>query len=136
MDELSSHLRTVTRITFLFLSLCFVGWALFPAAKPHFGGLILGTAASLANAFHLSWKVQRAGSYAAAQVKRRVNLGFLTRACIALLAYVVATKYFSFSLYGTVAGLFTAQLATLLLGFKAKSKPAARHSTDERGENN
>ncbi|QHW32534.1 ATP synthase subunit I [Paenibacillus rhizovicinus] len=136
MDQLSGHLRTVKRITFFFLSLCFVGWALFPDLKPFFGGLILGAAASLANAFHLSWKVQRVGAGAAEGNKRRVNMGFLTRACIALLAYVIATRYFSFSLYGTIAGLFTAQLATLILGFKAKSKPAVRHSTDERGENN
>ncbi|SDX26446.1 ATP synthase subunit I [Paenibacillus sp. CF384] len=136
MDDLSGHLRTVKRITFFFLSLCFIGWALLPEYKPFFGGLVLGTAASLANAFHLSWKVQRVGALSAAGIQKRHNLGFLTRACIALLAVVIATKYFSFSLYGTVAGLFVAQLATLILGFKAKRDPAVRHSTDERGENN
>ncbi|MFC4812672.1 ATP synthase subunit I [Paenibacillus sp. GCM10023250] len=136
MDDLSGHLRTVMRITFFFLSLCFIGWAVFPDHKPIFGGLILGAAASLVNAFHLSWKVRRVGASAAAGIKRRGNLGFLTRACIALLAAVMATEYFSFNLYATVAGLFVAQLATLLLGFAAKGKPAVRHSTDERGENN
>ncbi|SEN60525.1 ATP synthase subunit I [Paenibacillus sp. OV219] len=136
MDDLSGHLRTVTRITFFFLSLCFIGWALLPDYKPLFGGLILGAVASLANAFHLSWKVQRTGAFAVAGIKKRNNLGFLTRACIALLAAVIATRYFSFSIYGTVAGLFVAQLATLILGFIAKRNSAVRHSTDERGENN
>lgn len=136
MDDLSGHLRTVTRITFFFLSVCFIGWALLPEHKPLFGGLILGAVASLANAFHLSWKVRQVGSYAAAGIKKRNNLGFLTRACIGLLAAVLADRYFSFSLYGTVAGLFVAQLATLILGFIAKRNSAVRHSTDERGENN
>ncbi|MBM7566541.1 ATP synthase subunit I [Paenibacillus sacheonensis] len=136
MDDLSGHLRTVMRVTFFFLSLCFVGWALFPERESLFGGLVLGTAASLVNAFHLSWKVQRAGANAAAGIKRRGNLGFLTRACIGLLAAVVATRYFSFNVYGTVAGLFVAQLATLILGFRSKGRSAARHFSDERGENN
>ncbi|SFJ25517.1 ATP synthase protein I [Paenibacillus sp. UNC496MF] len=136
MDDLSGHLRTVMRMTFFFLSLCFIGWAVFPDHKPIFGGLILGAAASLVNAFHLSWKVQRIGANAAAKGSKRNNLGFLTRACIGLLAVVVATRYFSFSVYGAVAGLFVAQLATLILGFRSKRRTAARHSSDERGENN
>ncbi|WP_219834458.1 ATP synthase subunit I [Paenibacillus sp. R14(2021)] len=137
MKDLPSHLRTVKRITFFFLSACFVGWALLPEYKPLFGGLILGAAASLVNAFHLSWKVQRIGAKAAAaQSSKRNNLGFLTRACIALLAVVIATEYLSYNLYGAVAGLFVAQLATLILGFRSMSRSAARHSSDERGENN
>lgn len=136
MDELSGHLRTVMRLTFFFLSLCFIGWALFPEQKPFFGGLVIGAAASLANAFHLSWKVRRIGANAADRGTKRINLGFLTRACIGLLAAVVATEYFSFSVVGTILGLFVAQLATLILGFRARGGPAARHSSDERGENN
>ncbi|MFC5647760.1 ATP synthase subunit I [Paenibacillus solisilvae] len=136
MDDLSAHLRTVTRMTFLFLSLCCICWALWPAYKPLFGGLGIGAVASLVNASHLSWKVQRIGAKAAGQDTKRTNLGFLTRACIGLLAVVVATEYLSFSLYGTVAGLFVAQLATLILGFRSKGGSAALHSSDERGENN
>jgi ATP synthase protein I len=136
MDDLSAHLRTVMRITFFFLSLCCIGWALWPEHKPLFGGLVIGAAASLANAFHLSWKVQRIGANAAAQGTKRNTLGFLTRASVGLLAVVVATEYLSFSLYGTVAGLFAAQLATLILGIRIKRSPAVRHSSEERGENN
>lgn len=136
MDDLSGHLRTVMRVTFFFLSLCCVGWALWPEYKPHFGGLIVGAAASLVNAFHLSWKVQRIGANAAVKGSKRSTLGFFTRACVALLAVVVATQYLSFSLYGTVAGLFLVQLAILLLGFRAKRSLAIKHSSNERGENN
>lgn len=136
MDDLSAHLRTVTRITFLFLSLCCIGWAIWPAHNSLFGGLGIGAVASLVNASHLSWKVQRIGANAAVQGSKRNNLGFFTRACIGLLAVVVATEYFSLSLIGTVIGLFVAQLATLILGFRSKSRPAASHSSDERGENN
>jgi ATP synthase protein I len=136
MDDLSAHLRTVTRITFLFLSVCFIGWALLPEYKPLFGGLVIGAAGSLINARHLAWKVNRVGANAAEQGTRRVNLGFLTRGCVALLAVVVSTETLSFSLAATVAGLFTAQLATLVLGFLSRVKPVSPDPTDERGENN
>lgn len=136
MDDLSAHLGTVRRLVFFFLSICFIGWAVLPDYKVIFGGLIVGALASLVNAFHLSWKVSRIGANAAARGTKRITLGYLTRACIALLAVIVATQSLSLNLYATVAGLFVAQLATLILGFNARRKLAARHPHDERGENN
>lgn len=136
MDDLSAHLKTVTRLTFFFLSVCFLGWALFPDYKSVFGGLIVGAAASLANAAHLAWKVNRIGANAAARGARKMTLGYLTRACIGLLAVVVATRTLSFSLPATVAGLFAAQLATLVLGFLSRRRSATPNPADERGENN
>jgi ATP synthase protein I len=136
MDDLSAHLKTVTRLTFLFLSVCFIGWALLPEYKPVFGGLILGALGSLVNAHHLAWKVNRIGANAAERGTRKQTLGYLTRACVALLVAVIATRTLSFSLPAAVAGLFTAQLATLILGFVSKRKTALPNSTDERGENN
>jgi ATP synthase protein I len=137
MDDLSAHLKSVKRITFMCLSLCFIGWAVLPGYKPYFGGFIVGAIASLANAYHLFWKVNRIGANAAEQGTKRISLGFLTRSCIALLAVVVSqNEHLSFDLYATVAGLFVAQLATLILGFRAKRHLAVRQFTDERGENN
>ncbi|GLX70119.1 ATP synthase subunit I [Paenibacillus glycanilyticus] len=136
MDDLSAHLKAVTRITFLFMSLCCVAWALMPENESWWGGLMIGGAASLINAYHLSWKVTKVGAVAAAQIKKRVNLGFVTRACITLLAVVIATKTYTFQLSATVAGLFVAQLATLILGFLSRRKLMASNPTDERGENN
>ncbi|MCM3628046.1 ATP synthase subunit I [Paenibacillus glycanilyticus] len=136
MDDLSAHLKAVTRVVFLFMSLCCIGWALLPAYENWWGGLMIGGAASLINAYHLSWKVKRAGAIAVAQIKKRVNLGFFTRACVALLAVVIATKTYTFQLSAVVAGLFVAQLATLILGFLSRRKLMASNPTDERGENN
>lgn len=136
MDDLSAHVKTVTRLTFFFLSVCCLAWVFLPAYESWWGGLMIGGAASLLNARHLAWKVTRIGANAAAHTNRRANLGFFTRACIALLAVVIAIKTYTFQLPATVAGLFVAQLATLILGFLSKRKLMATNSTDERGENN
>lgn len=136
IDNLSAHLRTVTRLTFFFLSVCFICWAVFPAQQAWWGGLIVGTVASLVNALHLAWKVDSIGARAAGGGKGRPSLGFFTRACIGLLAAVIATRTLDFRVEAVAMGLFVAQLATLLLGFWAKRKRGRTQSLDERGENN
>jgi ATP synthase protein I len=123
-------------LTFFFLSVCFICWAAFPSQQAWWGGLVVGTAASLVNALHLAWKVDRIGAIAAAGGKGRASLGFFTRACIGLLAAVIATTTFDFRVEAVAAGLFVAQLATLLLGIWTKRKRGRTQSLDERGENN
>jgi ATP synthase protein I len=134
MDEFAARLKAVTRTSFLFLSACFLGWALFPAYKEIFAGLVIGAAASLINALHLAWKINRIGDAAARQTKRRPTLGYLTRACIGLLAVIISTRTFHFDLVSTIAGLFLAPLATLLLGVAANARKGNRHPARERGD--
>jgi len=134
MDEFAARLKAVTRTSFLFLSACFLGWALFPAYKEVFAGLVIGTAASLINALHLAWKINRIGDAAARQVNRRPTLGYLTRACIGLLAVIISTRTFHFDLIATIAGLFFAQLATLVLGAVANARRGNAHPAHERGD--
>ncbi|WP_168121400.1 ATP synthase subunit I [Paenibacillus sp. HB172176] len=136
MYDLSTHVKAVTRVNFFFLSACCLAWALLPAYEDWWGGLMIGCAASLINARHLAWKVTRASANAAAHGTKRVNLGYLTRACIALLAVVLATRTYTFQLPAVVTGLIIAQLATLILGFFASRKLAQMEITDERGETN
>jgi len=136
MDNLSAHLKTVTRVMFALLSVCCIFWALFPDQKAWWGGFVTGAVASLVNALHLAWKVNQIGFNAAAGNKRRSTLGYFTRACIGLLAAVIATQTFDFRIETVAAGLFTAQLATLLLGFWAIRKRERMQTLDERGENN
>ncbi|WP_127534254.1 ATP synthase subunit I [Paenibacillus kobensis] len=136
MDNMSAHLKTVTRFMFALLSVSFIGWALFPEHEVWWGGFVIGAIASLVNALHLAWKVNTIGANAAAGNKRRSTLGYFTRACIGLLAAVIATGTFDFRIEAVATGLFTAQLATLLLGFWAIRKRERMQSVDERGENN
>ncbi|EFM09093.1 ATP synthase I [Paenibacillus curdlanolyticus YK9] len=136
IDNLSAYLKTVTRLTFFFLSVCCVCWAVFPAQQAWWGGLVIGTIASLVNALHLGWKVIRIGENAAAGGNRRSTLGYVTRACIGVLAAVIATRTFDFRIEAVAAGLIVAQLATLLLGFWTIRKRERTQSLDERGENN
>ncbi|WP_317966258.1 ATP synthase subunit I [Paenibacillus sp. CCS19] len=125
-------------MTFFFLSVCFICWAVFPAQQAWWGGLVVGTVAGLVNALHLGWKVSQIGANAAARSNRRSTLGYVTRACIGLLAAVIATRTFDFRIEAVAAGLFVAQLVTLLLGFWTMRKRGRTQSQslDERGENN
>lgn len=117
MDDFTAHLKTVQRITIFFLSFCFMGWAISPLYRDLFAGLILGTAVSLLNARYLAWKIEQLGQVVLEKTKRKVNLGFITRASMALIAVVVAYRFQGYvALSTTLAGLFFVQLATLLLG--------------------
>jgi ATP synthase protein I len=116
MDDFSAHLKTVQRITFLFLSLCFMGWALFPPYRAYCAGLILGTSVSLINARYLAWKIEQLTQAIMEKSNRKVNMGFITRASIALLAILVSYRFEQIAFSTTLAGLFFVQLATLLLG--------------------
>lgn len=116
MDDLSLQVRKVTRISLFFLSICFLAWALLPKYEAVLAGIVIGCCAGIINQLHLGWKVSRIADAAAQGRKSRAPLGFFTRAAIAVLAVVIATQYFHFSLIATIIGLFIPQLATLILG--------------------
>jgi len=118
MDDFSAHLETVQKITLFFLSLCFMGWALFPAYRAYVSGLIVGTVASWINASYLAWKIRQLSQAAIDKTNRKINLGFVTRASVSLLAVVLSIRSGGqIALATTLIGLFVVQLATLLLGF-------------------
>lgn len=122
MDDFAAHLKTVQRITFFFLSFCFLAWAIVPAHRPYIAGLILGTAVSLINSLYLAWKIQQLTKAVIEQSKRRINMGFITRAAMALLAVLLAYKYEQIAISTTLIGLFFTQLVTLLLGITSSWK--------------
>lgn len=134
MNDLSAHLKTVTRASFLMLCICFLGWAIFPQHKDVFAGLVIGVAASVINSLHLSWKIFRLTDLVLKKTNRKTTLGFLTRACIVLLAFIVSTRTFHFNLIATLAGLFFVQLATLVLGIITTVRDKQSHPPAERGE--
>lgn len=124
MDELSKLSRTMTAGVLGFLSLCLVGSALLPNLQSILLGLALGAAVSWINAVYLGRKVRRVLDAAAAGEKKRINMGFLTRAATAVLAVFVAMRYpDTFNLYAVVGSLAFAQFYLLFIGFKSSRKP-------------
>mgnify|MGYP001187777887 FL=1 len=115
MDDFAAHLQKTQRITFFFLSFCFFAWALFPPYRAYIAGLILGTAVSLINSLYLAWKIRQLTNAVLERSKRKINLGFVTRAAMALLAALLAWKSEHVALSTTMAGLLFVPLATFLL---------------------
>lgn len=111
-----------------------LGWVIWPGYQNVFGGFLIGAIGGLAISWHLAWKLARIGDAAATGRKPRSGLGFVTRACIGLLAGVVSVRMLEFNLEATAVGLIVPPMATLLLGIVARRRQARGHSTDERGE--
>lgn len=122
MDDLTALQKTVTRITFFFLSICFLGWALLPTYAPYFSGLAIGILASLLNYTFLAWKVRRFTDAIVKKTNRRMTLGFITRAAIALLAVVITLKYKEVNVIATIVGLLFTQLVTLVWGIRVSQQ--------------
>lgn len=134
MDELPKLLQGVTRFTLFFLSLGCVAWAVWPDEEAVFGGFMIGAIGSLLGSWHLAWKTVRLGDVIVGGKKPRSGFGFLTRACIALLAVVVSDRYLGYNPAAAVVGLFTTPLATLLLSLLASRRVRRGNSEYERGE--
>ncbi|MFC5701565.1 ATP synthase subunit I [Cohnella faecalis] len=135
-DELPALMRKISRTTFFFLSLGCLGWVIYPAWKPVFGGYLIGAIGSLLGTWHLAWKTARIAEVAATGRRSRSGFGFLSRASIGLLAAIISVRMLEFNLPATVAGLFTAPLATLVLGLMSNRRRTSGHSSEERGEKN
>lgn len=134
MDDLPALLRKVSRIVFFFLSMGCLGWAIWPGYQNVFGGFMIGAIGGVIISWQLAWKLIRLGNTVVSGRKPRSGLGFLTRACIGLLAAIISIRMLDFNPAATVAGLIVPPMATLLLGLIARRRLTDGHSTDERGE--
>ncbi|THF84054.1 ATP synthase subunit I [Cohnella fermenti] len=134
MDDLPALLKRVSRIAFFFLSMGCLGWAVWPELRNVFGGFMIGVVGGLAISWHLAWKLVQLGNAAISGRKPRSGLGFLSRACLGLLAGVISVRVLDFNLAATATGLIVSPMATLLLGLVARSRRSDDHPTDERGE--
>lgn len=114
---MKDQLKVIVRITLFMISALLLVWAFLPAYRTYASGFILGTTASLINAWLLILKIESLSKLTQQEGRKRVNLGTLSRMCVALLAVMVAVKYPQFNLVFTIAGLFSVQLATLLMGY-------------------
>ncbi|SEL30456.1 ATP synthase protein I [Paenibacillus sp. cl141a] len=113
MNDLTSIVNAVFRVSLLLLSALFLGWALYPVFRPIIMGLIMGMAAGLFNVRFLSMKVQQLAQLAVDPKPKKYNFGFITRLCIGLLIVIFAVKLEQVSLGGAIAGLFIPQLLTI-----------------------
>ncbi|RUS49164.1 ATP synthase subunit I [Cohnella sp. AR92] len=134
MNELPDLLKRVSRIAFFFLSMGCLGWAVWPAYQNVFGGFMIGVIGGMAISWHLAWKLVRIGDSVVSGRKPRSGLGFVTRACIGLLAGVISVRMLEFNLAATVTGIIASPMATLVLGLISRSRRSDGHPTDERGE--
>lgn len=136
MISLTGYLKTVTRLSLFFLSASCLAWAVYPQYGDVFGGIVVGTIAGVINLSHLAWRVRRiAGQAAVTGQPKRSAIGFLFRACVALLAALVATRYFHFSLAAVIAGIIAVPLSTLAVGALLNRKSTVSPLPDERGDN-
>lgn len=113
MNDLSSIVNAVTRVTFFLLSGSLLAWVLFTEQRPLFLGLIIGLAAGLFNFRYLYIKIHQVSESAATPGGKRVNFGFLSRMCISLLAIMLAVRFDQISMSFTVIGLFLVQVLAI-----------------------
>ncbi|MFD0871864.1 ATP synthase I chain [Chlamydia abortus] len=116
MNDLTAYMKTVSRAAMFFLAICLLVWALVPQAKPYAAGLVLGTVISLINARLLGAKIQAITRLVMENTGKRINSGFISRACMALIGTMICVKFPQFDLISMIIGLFFVQMATLLMG--------------------
>ncbi|MEX1029458.1 MAG: ATP synthase subunit I [Paenibacillaceae bacterium] len=118
MNNLSTLVKTVTRIFLLVLSISCLAWAVLPQYADMIGGLIVGVIAGMINVSHLSWRVHRmTGSITNSQLPKKAPIGFFFRACVALLAALIASKSLHLSLAALSAGLIVVPIVILAVAY-------------------
>jgi ATP synthase protein I len=128
MIDSKSNLKRAQRTTYLLISASLLLWAVKPEWETYAGGWVVGLFGSLIMAWHLQYKTSKLASIVAnTGNKPRFNLGFLTRASIGVLAFVVSNEVLHYNFYMTIAGLFVVHLLTI--AFIRKSQTSV-----ERGE--
>jgi ATP synthase protein I len=120
MDEFSSHLRKTSQICLIIIVVCIALWVFIADWRQYFAGFVLGTAVSLLNAYYTAWKIRQLSDVALQasehQPRKKVNLGFLTRASTSLLAVLVSIKAADIAFSTTLASLFIAQIVSISVG--------------------
>jgi ATP synthase protein I len=119
MNDFSAHLKTTFRLSIFLLSFSIMGWALLPEYRGFAAGFVLGTVVSIVNSYYLALKIHKISEVAVRRETQKVNIGFITRASLALLAVVAAVKYEHIEFSTTLAGLFTVQIIALFVGVAA-----------------
>lgn len=116
MDDFSTHLKTVYRISLIALFICIFCSLIFPHYSAYFFGMIVGITVSMINSYYLSLKIKQVANSVIQGINRRVNMGFFTRTSMAMLAVIASLKYEQIEFSTTLGGLFFTQVVTLVVG--------------------
>ncbi|MDF2960906.1 MAG: synthase-like protein [Paenibacillus sp.] len=119
---MNDQLRPIVRITLLILSVLLLVWAVVPAYRIYIAGFMLGMMISLINAWMLVLKIEAISRNIEQKTEKRVGLGTVSRMCMALIGVMIAIKLPQIDLIFTIIGLFSVQLATLLMGLLFSKK--------------
>lgn len=121
-DDLRTYMHLVFRAALLFMSFCLLVWAFVPQWKPLAAGLLLGTVISLINARLLAYKIELMTKHVLENTGKRVNMGFLARSSMSIIAVMMSLRFEQFDLVSTICGLFFVQAVTLLKGLTSAVK--------------
>lgn len=111
MNDSARFLKTISRSSMVLFAVGIVLWGALPSYRPTVAGLLLGMAASYVNVLYLGMKTRQLSDLVVQGERKRFNLGFLTRASIAVLAVMFAFKSEHVELVTTIIGLFYGQAA-------------------------
>jgi ATP synthase protein I len=116
-------LNRAVRSALLFMSALLALWAFMPEGRTVAAGLMLGTAASIMNAFLLRRRIEFIGKTIAEQGARKVSLGMAGRLATVLLAVMTAYRFPEhFALPATLASCFFVQIAVFLTAIAQNKK--------------
>ncbi|WP_310830537.1 ATP synthase subunit I [Paenibacillus pedocola] len=117
MDDLSRYRKVLALATLCFVVVCVLAAALSPDVRSIALGLALGGAIGCINVTYLGYKVRQVADTMAGEGKRRVSLGFLTRAALSLLGVMVAFKAPQvFNMIAVAGGLLLAPILLIIIG--------------------
>lgn len=122
MDDLSVHLKAITKYTLVFLVICGIGWLILPQYRGYTLGFGLGIAVGMINAYYLAAKIIQVAGQAELKQKKRGHMGFLTRASIAVLVALLAIKNDNIEVFTFVLALIVVPIVALVAGYNAARK--------------
>lgn len=120
MNNPSCYMKPIYRLSLWLFSIGLLLWLFLAQLRPEIAGLLLGMLVSLLNSWYLSKKIGQLSALVVEGTRKRFNLGFLTRASIAILAVMYAMKSDHFDLATTIIGLFYSSAAILIWGILSR----------------
>ncbi|WP_223298905.1 ATP synthase subunit I [Paenibacillus darwinianus] len=116
-------MKKAIRYAYFFLSALLVAWVLIPEGRPVAAGLILGTTASIVNAFLLRRRIELIGKTAAEHGERKMTLGLAGRLATVLLAVMTAYRFPEhFALPAALASCFLVQISVYFTALTNNNK--------------
>ncbi|WP_379129959.1 ATP synthase subunit I [Paenibacillus sp. sgz500958] len=117
MDELSRYRKVLALATLCFVVICVLSAFVIPSHRNIPLGMALGGAIGCINVIYLGYKVRQVSDTMAGEGKRRMSLGFLTRAALSVLGVMVAFRAPQYFHMIAVAGsLLLAPVLLIIIG--------------------